>query len=425
MSGSEKVISLRLVDETSEGIVNAQLAHSGCSAFQIPRTSLRRFHEKFPDWKAFDRPGVYFLSGIDDETEKPFVYVGESKNVLTRIWGKHDFEKRLYWTEAVFFNTENHDEAEYLESFFYSLLKDNNRFIIANTQKPRETVLKDGVKESLETFISNTKLIVHSLGYTFLDPHSASQKKGKDDLLLYYHKGKKDQAICLKMDMGFVVQKGSYVSPKESHFLPSGVVKKRKQYAKVIDRNRILLQDVVFNSPTYACCFVSGTRRSGQTAWENKDGISLKEIIKGTVEEKSSRKEMSKSKRKEPSSIKKAKTALSKGKDIYHLASKKVEANGYLSSNGDLIVMEGTKMCRIEQKSCRDSVKKKRAELIHDGIVQNYVFTKSVNLGRPSTAANILLGENVDGWLQWKDANNHVLKDKQKAKNKDKKNSNR
>ena len=416
MPESEKIITLRLVDETSEGIVNASLSHYNCSAFQIPRTSLRRFREKFPDWNRFDKPGVYFLFGIDDETGKPFIYVGESKTVLTRMWGKHVFDGKYYWTEAVFFNTEDHDEAEYLESYFYSIVKNNNRFIIANAQTPRKKDLKDGVKESLETFISNTKLIMHSLGYNALEQHSTSQKKGKDDLLLYYHKGKKDQAVCLKTDMGFVIQKGSYVSPKESSSLPPGVIKKRKQYAKQIDRNRILTQDVVFNSPTYAFCFVCGARRSGQTAWENKDGKPLKEIIEGTVESKPLERKKSKTKEKGASSVKKTRIALLPGKKVYHLASKKIEAKGYLSADGDLIVMEGAEMYRTEQKSCKENIKKKRAELISDGIVQNYVFIKNVNLGKPSTAANILLGDNEDGWLKWKDGNNHTLKSQRKHK---------
>lgn len=54
------------------------------------------------------------------------------------------------------------------------------------------------------------------------------------------------------------------------------IVEKRKLYSK----NNILLEDVVFKSPSTAGNFVTGRSTNGWDAWKNEKGLSLKEIIK-------------------------------------------------------------------------------------------------------------------------------------------------
>ena len=55
-----------------------------------------------PEMKEIHKPGVYFLFGKDDESDRKFVYVGESDNALRRILQPHSFENGdCYWTEVV------------------------------------------------------------------------------------------------------------------------------------------------------------------------------------------------------------------------------------------------------------------------------------------------------------------------------------
>ena len=47
-----------------------------------------------------------------------------------------------------------------------------------------------------------------------------------------------------------------------------------------IDNNRILQENILFKSPSYAAAFVIGGNANGLTEWETKDGIPLKNILK-------------------------------------------------------------------------------------------------------------------------------------------------
>ena len=84
-------------------------------------------------------------------------------------------------------------------------------------------------------------------------------------------------------DDGFWVLKGSYITPKTTSSIPTGVKKARQEYAKQINQEGILLQDVSFSSPSYAASFVIGRNSNGLIEWKNKDGTSLKELNEGIV----------------------------------------------------------------------------------------------------------------------------------------------
>lgn len=73
---------------------------------------------------------------------------------------------------------------------------------------------------------------------------------------------------------GFVVFKGSHISPVDDDTIPT-VIKNRRKTVKV-DENNILLEDELFTSPTYAAMFVIGKSENGLTRWKTSDGKSLK-----------------------------------------------------------------------------------------------------------------------------------------------------
>lgn len=76
---------------------------------------------------------------------------------------------------------------------------------------------------------------------------------------------------------GFVVMKGSLISPKEHNAVP-GKVKIKRAGAKIL--NGILQENVLLSSPSYAASFVIGQSCNGLTSWKTKDGRELKSLIK-------------------------------------------------------------------------------------------------------------------------------------------------
>ena len=45
-----------------------------------------------------------------------------------------------------------------------------------------------------------------------------------------------------------------------------------------IDENRILQEDLLFSSPSYAAAFVIGGNTNGLQDWKTKDGVPLKNL---------------------------------------------------------------------------------------------------------------------------------------------------
>ena len=110
-------------------------------------------------------PGVYFLFGLDNESEKRFVYVGEGDDVLKRIVQPHGFEKDdSYWTEAVIFVTPDGtlDKAKikYLENRFHSIVVDSGRYIVKNGNTPKQSPVQQKIQDMLERFIMNSQLVI-------------------------------------------------------------------------------------------------------------------------------------------------------------------------------------------------------------------------------------------------------------------------
>ena len=103
----------------------------------------------------------------------------------------------------------------------------------------------------------------------------------EEDLTLYLSRtirksGVTVHATCKQTNEGFVVLKGSLIEKEDTESLQPNVIERRLK-AK-IDESGILLEDVLFPSPSFAAAFVIGGKANGLTEWKTKDGVSLKQI---------------------------------------------------------------------------------------------------------------------------------------------------
>ena len=76
---------------------------------------------------------------------------------------------------------------------------------------------------------------------------------------------------------GFVVLQGSDVSPVEDETISAGISKSRRN-ARI--SNGILLEDMLFSSPSAAAKFLIGQSTNGLMAWKTESGTTLKEYEK-------------------------------------------------------------------------------------------------------------------------------------------------
>jgi hypothetical protein len=56
------------------------------------------------------------------------------------------------------------------------------------------------------------------------------------------------------------------------------MVKLREKYKTKIGSDHILLEDILFTSPSAAAAFVGGSSLSGNELWKTADGVALKNL---------------------------------------------------------------------------------------------------------------------------------------------------
>lgn len=397
-----KSIDLYLMDGTATGRWQATLSNWNCIAYKIPRDDLRNCDD-LPELHA---PGVYFLFGRDDESNRQFVYVGEGDDVIKRLMQPHGFEKSdAFWVEAIVLvtpdNTLDKGKIKYFENRFHGIISEAKRYIVKNANTPTQSQLPKKTRDLLEEFIINTQLIMPALGHKALEPQPSHDTEGAKDDLLYFSRshGKGGKATGKLEDDGFWVLKGSYIYPEPADYLPIGVKKARELHASIIDKNGILQEDISFGSPSYASSFVCGKNSNGLIEWKNADGVPLKEMTEDASPTG-----------KEASSKAQIHLVSWDGVLVLRLASKKAIAHGYVAEDS-FVVVKGSQMYPEVRTSCREWIRTQRKELIDTGVVNDYVFINDASFSSPSAAAACIVGGESNGQIMWVTEDGVKLKD--------------
>ncbi len=80
--------------------------------------------------------------------------------------------------------------------------------------------------------------------------------------------------------------RGSKLASEFRKSCPEHIIKKREKYSEKIDKNFVLLEDLLFNSPSGATAFVCGSSTNGNIEWKTAKGITLKELDANIEEQK-------------------------------------------------------------------------------------------------------------------------------------------
>ena len=293
-----KSINLFLMDGNANGMIKCTLANWIGIAYKIPRTSL----DKCKNRTDLKQTGVYFLFGVSDTTGKSVVYVGQAGNrkngegILNRLLEHKRNPKEDYWTEAVVFTTSNNSfgptEISYLENRFCNLAVAAKRYEVKNGNDPSLGNITEEKESELEDFIEYAELIMGTLGHKVFIPYTSSAVTAvpapdtgavldNDEPEMYLSRAIKKSSITVKAtgrqtSEGFVVLKGSIISPDDDNTIPPGVKKLRQ--ASQTDSDHVLQEDVLLGSPSSAAMFVIGKSSNGWTAWKTSDGKTLHDL---------------------------------------------------------------------------------------------------------------------------------------------------
>ena len=293
MATRGKNIQLFLMDGEASGRVKCTLANWTGVAFRIPRTEL----DKCKDRDDLKQSGVYCLFGASDETGKGVVYIGQAgarkngEGILNRLQEHKRNPDKDYWTEAVVFTTSNNSlgatEISYLENRFCNLALAAKRYDVKNGNDPTPGNITEEKESVMEEFIDYAKVIMGTLGHRLFEPlvkpvvaSEVVSPSREESIKLHLERTIKNvgkvEADGSQTAEGFVVFKGSHISPVDDDTIPA-VIKDRRRAVKV-DANNILLEDELFSSPSYAAMFVIGKSENGLTRWKTADGKSLKSL---------------------------------------------------------------------------------------------------------------------------------------------------
>lgn len=280
-----KSINIYLMDGDVNGRIKCTLANWTGLAFKIPRTSLNLCKDR----DELKQTGVYFLFGKDDQTDKNVVYVGQAgvrkngEGILNRLLEHNRNPKKDYWTEAIAITTSNDSlgptEISYLEHRFWQIALEANRYDVKNGCDPTIGNPSEEKQSELEDFIDYAKIIIGTLGHKVFVPlvSSSDDLTNKDSQELYCTRNGV-KAVGVRTADGFVVKKGSTITDKLTNTCPEYSIKKREQYKEKIDANFMILEDILFNTPSGAASFVCGASTNGNVEWKTIDGITLKDL---------------------------------------------------------------------------------------------------------------------------------------------------
>lgn len=228
--------------------------------------------------------GVYFLTGIDPDTGKQAVYIGEAESIKDRV--KNHLSKD-FWNQIVFFisKDENLTKAHirYLEGQLLLLANKAGRAMVMNSQSSGAK-LPESDREDMEVFLEKMQQLLPALGVEVLVPiRTTSRSMSKKQLLNC--KIKNVAAKGYLTPNGFVVLKGSQAVLNErpstkKYPIPSHVRQKLKDDGILaINPDHLLFtDDFEFSSPSAAASVIHGGHANGLTAWKNNAGESLKDL---------------------------------------------------------------------------------------------------------------------------------------------------
>lgn len=293
-----RTIKIYLDNGSVTGIKHSEIVNWSGQAMSVPRNLVKKLN----DWTEAQRPGVYFLFGLD-ENGNYAVYIGESENVFERLVQHIGDSKKDFWNEVVFFTSKDENltkaHVKFLESKLTLLAKNANRYKVLNGNNPQQSKLPRGDRDSMEEFINNIRILIGAMSHKVLEPINKQQIENVSEPLnindtqltnnnLYLNINKID-AKAILTDEGIVVKKDSEVFYKERDSL--GVTYKnlrsklQEEGVLITSKNKLLFtKDYLFSSPSQAAAVIVGYAINGRNSWCLTNGTTLKEYEEKQIE---------------------------------------------------------------------------------------------------------------------------------------------
>ncbi|MER2192142.1 MAG: GIY-YIG nuclease family protein [Solibacillus sp.] len=274
-----KTIKMFLIDGDSSGRLTCELSNWTGLAYRIPRTEVK---------KCVDRPnlnstGVYMLFGRNED-DKEAVYIGEAEEVYKRL--QDHLREKDFWNEVIVFisKDENLNKAhiKYIENKLYEKAKGTNRYVVMNGNIPPMPSISEPDRAEMDEYISNLMMMTNTLGHKLFEEIKDQTEINEDDIL-YIEAARGASAKGIQTQEGFVVLKGSKIAVDYVNSYSERSIAKRNELIQsekvtIINGEFVVMEDLLFSSPSAAADIVMGRSANGLTEWKNRYGKNLKEL---------------------------------------------------------------------------------------------------------------------------------------------------
>lgn len=271
-------IKLFLVQGDAKRLRSAELSNWNGKAVAGPRSELDSLLSREESLNS----GVYFLTGVDPETGRHAVYVGEAECIRDRLKCHNEKE---FWNHATFFVSKDENltksHIRYLEGRLIEQAKAAGRSLVVNGQSSGAK-LPESDREDMEIFLDRIHQLLPVLGADFLLPTSSSPQS-RSERPLYHTELKGLRASGHVSPEGFVVLRGSQAVFVERQSCPAYLRSLRQRLIgegvlTSADNCWNFVEDKEFSSPSAAAALVHGGPVNGLLCWKTEDGKTLKEI---------------------------------------------------------------------------------------------------------------------------------------------------
>lgn len=274
-----QTIKMFLIDGNSDGRLTCELSNWTGLAYRIPRTEVKKCNDR-PN---LNSTGIYMLFGRNEEDEEA-VYIGEAEEVYNRL--QDHLREKDFWNEVIVFisKDENLNKAhiKYLENKLYHKAKKANRYKIVNGNIPPMPSISEADRAEMNTFSENVEMLVNMLGHKLF---SEVQKNidTENENVLYLKSSRGADSTGAQTSEGFVVFKNSKIASEVVNSFSERLKVKRKELidsnkVQIIDGEYIVIEDLLFSSPSLAADIVTGRSANGLVEWKNKHGVILKNL---------------------------------------------------------------------------------------------------------------------------------------------------
>jgi len=228
--------------------------------------------------------GVYFLTGIDPDTNKSAIYIGEAECIRDRI--KNHLSKD-FWNNVAFFITKDENltkaHIKYIEGQLIETAKNAGRSVVMNSQGSGAK-LPESDREDMEVFLEKMQQVLPVLGIEAFVPPTIKPTSDDTQEILYC-KIKNLKATGYLTPNGMVVLAGSEAVLSErasAQKWPSVLAQRNKLIEDGIlvqeGEKYVFKKDTEFSSPSSAAATIQGGSANGLTSWANTNGTILKDI---------------------------------------------------------------------------------------------------------------------------------------------------